>query len=108
MELRPKSIASKIFTDPSYSELGDALRGRLEIEKNSKTKNCYFSFIKSKISSFDNLFKDYFPSLLDSKCSYESHYRGNENTIYRKCYNGIYNVGDFPSIIAKSVYSQYN
>jgi len=30
IELRPKSIAAKIFTDSSYKELADAIRERLE------------------------------------------------------------------------------
>ena len=36
MELRSKYKSSKIFTDSSYKELGDALRDRLEIERNCK------------------------------------------------------------------------
>ena len=103
MELRPQSIASKIFTDPSYKELADALRGRLEIERECKTKVCDDSEIKTKTSNFDNLFKGYFPSLLEPECSYESYYGGNANTFYRKCFSYIYNVGECPLIITKSV-----
>ena len=103
MELRPLSIAPKIFTDSSYKELGDALRDRLEIEKDCKTKDCDVSSIKSKTSAFDKLFKGYFPSLLDPECSYESKIEGNQETLNRKCYTTIYNVGDCPSIITKSV-----
>ena len=103
MELRPKSIASQIFTNSAYRELGNALRGRLEIEKDCKETNCSASKIESKTSNFDKLFKGYFPSLLDSECSYESNIEDNKETLNRKCYTWIYNVGDCPSIITTSV-----
>ena len=102
-ELRPLHIASKIFLDSSYKELDDALRGRLEIERDCKKNNCESSEIKSKTSKFDNLFKGYFPSLLDPDCSYESKTELNNEVLFRKCYTGIYNVGNCPSIITKSV-----
>ena len=102
MELRPQSISSKIFTDSSFSELANALRGRLEIERDCKKRNCDASEIKSKTSNFDKLFKGYFPSLLDPECSYESNIGGFTEVLNRKCYTGIFNVGDCPSIIAKS------
>ena len=102
MRLRPQSISSKIFTDSSFSELANALRGRLEIERDCKKRNCDASEIKSKTSNFDKLFKGYFPSLLDPECSYESNIGGFTEVLNRKCYTGIFNVGDCPSIIAKS------
>ena len=103
MELRPQSISSRIFMDSSYAELSDALRGRLDIERDCKKRDCDISEIKKKTSSFDNLFKGYFPSLLDPECSYESNIGGNNEVINRKCYTSIYNVGDCPSMITKSV-----
>ena len=103
VELRPKSIAAKIFTDPEYKELGDALRDRLEIEKYCKKRNCGNDLIKNKTEKFDEIFKGYFPSLLDSECEYESGIQGNQETFNRKCYTNIYNVGDCPTIITKSV-----
>ena len=102
MELRPLSIAAKIFTDKSYSELSEALKGRLEIERDCETTNCDIKTIKSKTEKFDNLYKDYFPSLLDPECSYESYMSGYNEVLYRKCYTNIYNVGDCPSIITQS------
>ena len=102
MELRPLSIAAKIFTDKSYSELSEALKGRLEIERDCETTNCNINTIKSKTEKFDNLYKDYFPSLLDPECSYESTSSGYNEALYRKCYTNIYNVGNCPSIITKS------
>ena len=84
MELRPLSIAAKIFTDKSYSELSEALKGRLEIERDCETTNCNINTIKSKTEKFDNLYKDYFPSLLDPECSYESYMSGYNEALYRK------------------------
>ena len=103
MELRPQPIAAQIFTDSTYSELGTALRDRLDIEKKCKNKNCDITEIENKTSSFDYLFKGYFPSLLDSECSYESNIGGNQKTLNRKCYTNIYNIGDCPTIIPKSI-----
>ena len=102
MELRPLSIAAKIFIDESYNEISEALKGRLEIERDCETTDCNINTIKSKTEKFDNLYKDYFPSLLDPECSYESTIEGNKKALYRKCYTYIYNVGDCPSIITKS------
>lgn len=103
LELRPLPIAAKIFTDSEYSELGDAIRDILSIERDCQSTDCDVSEIKNKTSNYDKLFKGYFPSLLDSDCSYEPNYKGNEDVLYRKCYTGIYNVGECPTIITKSV-----
>ena len=98
MELRPLAIASKIFTDSSYEELGNALKERLYCE----TNYCDYSQLREKSEKFDEIFKGYFPSLLDSECNYEYNIGGNDATYNRKCYTYIYNVGDCPTIIAKS------
>ena len=98
MELRPKSMAAKIFTDISYKELGDAIRDRLEIER-----DCDISEIKTKTSKFDEIFEGYFPSLSNSECKFEENIGGNQKTLNRKCYTYIYNVGDCLTIITKSV-----
>ena len=102
MELRPQSIAAQIFTDPSYNDLGNAIKERLEIERMCKNKKCNISEIENKTSSFDNIFKGYFPSFSDPECSFESKISGNQNTFNRKCFTNIYNVGDCPTIIPKS------
>ena len=103
LELRPLPIAARIFTDSTYSELGKALKDRLEIEKKCKNKDCDVSEIRTKTSSFDTLFGGYFPSLLDADCSYESNSEETDEVLYRKCYTNIYNVGECPSIVTKSV-----
>ena len=108
MELRPQSIAAKIFTEPEYSELGNSLKERLEIENKCKNKDCTQDEIKEKTSSFDNIFKGYFPSLLDKECSYESSIGGNQETFNRKCYTNIYDVGNCPTIVLKSAYTNKN
>ena len=102
MELRPQSIAAQIFTDSSYNDLGNAIKDRLEIERICKNKKCNISEIEDKSSSFDNIFKGFFPSFLDPECSFESKIGGNQNTFNRKCFTNIYNVGDCPTIIPKS------
>lgn len=68
IELRPLSIAAKIFADKSYSEISEAIKGRLEIERDCEKTDCDINTIKSKTEKFDKLFKDYFPSLLDPEC----------------------------------------
>ena len=103
MELRPKSIAARIFIDPEYQELGDAIRNRLEIERDCEAINCDISLIREKTQKFDEIFKSYFPSLLDSECEFEKNIKGVEESLKRKCYTYIYNVGDCPTIIKKSV-----
>ena len=105
MELRPQPMPAKIFIDPEYQELGNALKERLEIERDCCEKNCETSEIEAKSEKFDDIFKGYFPSLLNSECKYEtfSQYIGNnEETFNRKCYTNIYNVGNCPTIITKS------
>ena len=102
IELRPKSIAAKIFTDSSYKELADAIRERLELERYCNNNACYRNYINKRTSKFDGIFKGYFSSLLDSECEYENKIGGNEETFNRKCYTNIYNVGECPTIITKS------
>ena len=104
VELRPQPMAAKIFTSPDYKELGNALRDRLEIERDCKEKNCDISEIEAKTKKFDEIFEGYFPSLLDYECKYESpsDLKYKENANNRKCFTNIYNVGDCPTIITKS------
>ena len=100
-DLRPLSNIIKIFTNSTYNELANAIRGRIDIETKCKNKNCSINEIKEKTSKFDEIFEGYFPSLLDSECSYESNIKN--NTLDRKCYTNIYNVGDCPTVITKSI-----
>ena len=102
-ELRPLSIAAKIFTDSKYSELGAAIKARIETERDCKSTNCAANTIKTKTAKFDSIFKGYYPSLTDSECAYEASIGGNTNTYSRKCYTDMYNVGDCPTLVTKSV-----
>ena len=97
-ELRPLPIAARIFTDPIYSELGEAVRKRIDIENSCMKSKCRKGELQLT-EKFDNIFKGYFPSLLDSECDYEDKIGGNKETLNRKCYTGIYNVGECPTII---------
>ena len=101
-ELRPASIAAKIFTDSKYKELGEAIKSRLDTEKECKAKDCPASTIKEKTAKFDNIFKGYFPSLTDTECAYESSIGGNTKTYNRKCYTNMYNIAQCPTIVTKS------
>ena len=102
MELRPQASTSHLFTDDKYKDFADAVRGRINIENKCKNTNCISSVIKTYTSKFDNIFKGYFPSLNDADCAYEESVGGNKETLNRKCYTGLYNVGDCPTILAKS------
>ena len=101
-ELRPLSIATKILTDPQYATLGEAIKQRLDIERECKSQNCPINYIRSKTVKFDNIFKDYFPSLTDEACQYESSIGGNTETYSRKCYTNIYNIAECPTLVTKS------
>ena len=102
-ELRPLPITAKIFNDAKYTQLGAAVKSRIDLETKCRNKNCAASDLKLGSSKFDSLFKGYFPSLTDSECAYESNIGGNKETYNRKCYTGIYNVGHCPTIISKSI-----
>lgn len=102
-ELRPLSIAAKLLYDPKYSELGAAIKARIDTERECKATNCAASTIKTKTAKFDNIFKGYYPSLTDSECAYESSIGGNANTYRRKCYTNLYNIAECPTLVTKSV-----
>jgi hypothetical protein len=102
-ELRPLSIAQKLFTDSKYSELGAALKARLDTERECKATNCAANILQAKTAKFDAIFKGYFPSLTDSECAYESSIGGNSKTYNRKCYTNIYNIAECPTLVTKSV-----
>jgi len=68
MELRPKSIAARIFTDPKYEELGNALRERIKLENQCHESHCFKYLATDNKDKFEQLFKGYFPSLLHKEC----------------------------------------
>lgn len=45
---------------------------------------------------FDSYFKGYFPSLEDKDCANDE-IKGNKETLNKKCFTGIFNVGDCPT-----------
>ena len=102
-ELRPLSIAAKIFTDSKYSELGEAIKARIDTERKCKSTDCSADTLKTETAKFDSIFKDYYPSLTDKECAYESSISGNPDTYSRKCYTNMYNVGDCPTLITQSM-----
>ena len=62
-ELRPSSIAAKIFTDQAYKPLGDAIRERIYYENQCRNQNC----VTNATPLFDNLFRGYFPIFYRSR-----------------------------------------
>ena len=85
-ELRPLPIAAKIFTDPKYTQLGEAIKSRIDLETKCRNKNCAARDLKFGSTKFDSLFKGYFPSLTDPDCAYESNIGGNNNKYTPKYY----------------------
>ena len=96
-ELRPLPIAYKVFNDPSYKELGDAIRERLTFEKILRKSDFDYYISQGKAEKFDNLFKEYFPSLLEPECAFES-LNAYDEILMRKCSTNIFNVGDCPTV----------
>jgi len=99
-ELRPLPIAAKIFTDQAYKPLGDAIRERIYYENQCRNQNC----VTNATPQFDNLFRGYFPTFSDPECAYEA-VNDNKNTLNRKCFTNIYNVGECPTVLTKSTLS---
>ena len=101
-ELRPLSYIGDIFSDNNYKNFADAIRERISLEKECRSKDCSASDIKKKSTKFDAIFKNYFPSLSDDECAYEAKVGGNQKTFNRKCYTELFNIGDCPTVIAKN------
>jgi len=99
-ELRPLPIAAKIFTDQAYQPLGDAIRERINYENQCRNRNC----VTNATPQFDKYFKGNFPIFSDPECAYEPVY-DNKNTLNRKCFTNIYNVGQCPTVLTKSTLS---
>jgi hypothetical protein len=100
-ELRPLPIAAKIFTDPKYKTLGDAVRERIQFEDSCK----YLIRCEPNLTpKFDSLFKGYFPTFSDEECQYSimDAILDGPYTMDRKCFTNIYNVGECPTVLTKS------
>ena len=102
-ELRPLPIAAKIFTDQAYKQLGDAIKERINYENQCRNNYC----VTNATPRFDSLFAGYFPIFSDPECAYEAIY-DNKNTLNRKCFTNIYNVGECPTVLTKSTLSAYS
>ena len=96
IELRPQPIIGKIFRDEKYKELADAIRERMNLEKECANKECTKEKIKQGSEKFDNLFKGYFPSLTDPDCQFEPSIT---NIRDRKCIANIFDVENCPIVI---------
>ena len=98
-ELRPQPILDKIFNDPQYKELGEAIKERLNLEKECGSKLCSDDKIQQNSVKFDSIFKGYYPSLTEPDCKYEKNLRYNSYYLTKKCITEMYNLGDCPMII---------
>ncbi len=111
-ELRPNSIFWKIFNTEEYkdySDFSEAIRARIELEKNCKKNNkCDNDDIEEKSATFDKYFGDYFPSLKLSQCQYESSVGGNQEALNKKCFTEIFNIADYPSFVKASFQNTLN
>ena len=102
VELRPLPIIGKLFNNPEYKEFSEAIRERLNLEKECGDKECDTSTLQKGSEKFDNIFKGYFPSLTDEDCKYEPSLNKNSKFYNKKCITEIFNVGDCPLIISKN------
>ena len=100
-ELRPLPIVGKLFNNEEYKEFGEAIRERINLEKECENKECDSSTLKKGSEKFDNIFKGYFPSLTDEDCKYEPSLNKSSGYFNKKCFAEIFNVGDCPLIISK-------
>jgi len=113
-ELRPQPIIDKIFNDPQYSELAEAIKERLNLEKECGSGLCSDEKVQQNSVKFDSIFKGYYPSLTEPDCKAEKNKRINYNYLTRKCITEMYNVGDCPIIIenkmnaTQKIYNFYN
>ena len=99
-ELQPFTIFFKLFNcSESYSNFAEAIRERIDLEKECKDKKCSQSDIESKSAKFNYYFKDYFLSLTLDECSYEESVGGNQEANNKKCMTELFNIVDYPSVI---------
>ena len=101
-ELKPFHILWDLFNTHDYLDLGSAIRDRLQIEKecyNGYSDKCTPEFISEKSKNFDQIFKDYYPSLVNGLCGLETSHSGNKDALYKKCFTYIYNIIDYPTLI---------
>ena len=110
-ELKPFHILWDLFNTHDYLDLGSAIRDRLQIEKecyNGYSDKCTPEFISEKSKNFDQIFKDYYPSLVNGLCGLETSHSGNKDALYKKCFTYIYNIIDYPTLIKVDQKATYN
>ena len=99
--MRPLPILGTLFNSENgeYQEFATALKERINLETACGYKQCAKSIIESQSLKFDSLFKDYFPSLTDEECAFETDIKDNDEIFQRKCLLEMYNVGDCPMVV---------
>lgn len=101
-ELRPNKVFWEYFNSEENKDFAEAIRERIELEKECRDKTCNTLYIENKSIKFNKLFKDYFPSLTLDECKYESTVGGNQNAKNKKCMSELFNIVDCPSFVKLS------
>lgn len=101
-ELRPYQVFWDYFNSEENKDFAEAIRERIELEKECRDKSCTTLYIENKSIKFNKIFKDYFPSLTLNECNYESTVGGNQNTKNKKCMTELFNIVDCPSFVKLS------
>ena len=97
-ELRPLPILGTILNDSNeYKEFGEAIKERLNLEKECGKKACSTEYISQNSEKFDKLFKGYFYSLTDPDCKFESGLTNYYNVFNRKCITEMFNFAETDS-----------
>lgn len=98
-ELLPYTVFYKLFQSEAYKDFAYAIRERITLEKNCKNTQCSKDKIQQDSTYFDQIYRDYFPSLTLDACKFEQSVGGNSNTNNKKCMTELFNIVDYPSII---------
>ena len=110
-ELRPLPVVNELFTNENYTEFGEAVKERLELETTCANKNCDAEYVKTKSKKFSALFGSTFPSLSDDVCKISSSKNKNAlKALLNKnaalfstpCRSNMYNMGLCPASIYKT------
>ena len=100
LELRPLPIIGDLLNNNyEYKDFGEAIKERLDLEKECGNKDCKDSYINLNSNKFDKLFKGYYPSLTENVCKFESSLVKTTSYFSRKCLSEMYNIAKCPTLI---------
>ena len=103
-EMRPHPILGDILNDNGeYKNYAEAIRERLNLEKECGHKKCDDSTIESKSTLFNALYQDYFPLLTDQDCKFEDELKENSEYLDRKCLIETIDFGQCPLVVEEKL-----